>query len=722
MSRAKNKSSFNFKWREVIWHRPFKLDQVTNMLTHLAATINRGAVVWEIRATEGSIRYLLGVDERYIYRVSDEIKVHGDVELRDIEPNIRAEIKSARKLRTTKPTLSLRKDIAESTIRAGLAALAETKSGEESVIQIILGKSYAPHLLPKNPVNPNATWLDYVLGHSIQASSEMRKSMKEKADQYTFDCVIRIGVTDNAASYRISNILSAIRTLETAGIRIYSDKEKPENLNSTHLPWSFPMRLSCTELTSFFMLPAGVEELPGTLGLHPRMTYPPDWYYLPKNAARQRIFANSMNGINSKPLSISPESSLEHTILIGPTGSGKSTAMLNLILSDIYAGRSVLVLDPKADLITSILERIPESRADDVIVIDPSDANPVGFNPLSLPGDPNLIADAVLAVFHEIFSENWGIRTQDVLGSALMTLCATPNSSLLWLPSLLNDADFRAEVIRGVNDPIALRPFWEQFNNLNPRDREQWIAPVLNKLRQFLLRPGLRGVLGQANPKFQLTDLFYKRRIVLVPLNKGVIGADSAKLLGSLIVGLTWTLALSRANIPPERRHLVSLYIDELQDYLALPTDLADALAQARGLGVGITMAHQYRGQITGNVLPGIDANARNKIVFGLSSNDAYAYSQMAPDLKAEDFMSLPRYEIYTNFMFQGKQTGWVRGKTLAAPPVLHTAAEIKAMSQVKYGKSRDEVDNEFLNILPNSPDENPPDQGNISIGRRVIE
>lgn len=105
-------------------------------------------------------------------------------------------------------------------------------------------------------------------------------------------------------------------------------------------------------------------------------------------------------------------------------------------------------------------------------------------------------------------------------------------------------------------------------------ERRTEIAPVLNKIRQFLYRPGLRNILGQSNPKFQLTDLFYKRKIILVPLNKGTIGAESARLLGSLIVGLTWTLALSRANIPAYKRHIISLYIDELQDYLTLPTDL----------------------------------------------------------------------------------------------------------------------------------------------------
>ena len=165
-------------------------------------------------------------------------------------------------------------------------------------------------------------------------------------------------------------------------------------------------------------------------------------------------------------------------------------------------------------------------------------------------------------------------------------------------------------------------------------------------------------MLGQSEPRFHLTDLFYHRRVVLVPLNKGSIGSESAKLLGSLIVGLTWTLALSRAKLPPERRHIVSLYIDELQDYLRLPTDLSDALAQARGLGVGITMAHQYRAQLSPELRAGIDANARNKIVFGLNSSDAKEMASMAPELTALDFMNLPRYEVYTNFMSDGKATG----------------------------------------------------------------
>lgn len=708
-------------WKEVIWHRPFKLEQVIDMLNHLAAQKNRGAIIWETRASNGKITHLIGTQSRFWNRIAETIKVHGDIEFYSFKKEHRAIITAARKLKISRSNLSLRTDITESTIRAGLAALAATAPNEEAVLQIILGKAFSPNVLPKNISDPTMTWLDAALGHASQASAETRKSMKEKVEQYNFESVIRIGVTNKAASSRIGNIACAFRVLESAGVKITEEKEKAENLNLAHIPWQFPLRLSIKELASFLLLPFGIEELPGTLGLHPRMVHPPEWYENPRHISQDRTFAESLNPSNVQKLSISPEAALEHTIILGPTGSGKSTAMLNLILADINAGRSVLVLDPKADLVTNILERIPVSRADDVVVINPADDHPVGFNPLSLPGDSTLIADAILAVFKEIFSDNWGIRTQDVLSAALMTLCATKDATLLWLPALLMDENFREKITRDIKDKIALKPFWDTFSNLRPAEREQWVAPVLNKVRQFLFRPGLRGILGQSDPKFQLTDLFYQRKIVLVPLNKGVIGAESAKLLGSLIIGLSWTLALSRANIPPEKRHLVSLYIDELQDYLSLPTDLSDALAQARGLGVGITMAHQYRAQLPREIQAGIDANARNKIVFGLNASDARDIAAMAPDLTMLDFMSLPRYHVYSNFMYYGRPTGWIQGKTCPPIRMLHTAADISARSQIRYGRPRDEVESDFIKLME-SNEETPDDgTGESVIGRRRI-
>ncbi len=219
-------------------------------------------------------------------------------------------------------------------------------------------------------------------------------------------------------------------------------------------------------------------------------------------------------------------------------------------------------------------------------------------------------------------------------------------------------------------------------------------------MRQFLMRSGLRNVLGQSDPKFSLDELFTKPKIVLVSLNKGTIGPESAKLLGSLIIGITWTLALNRARESATRRRLVSIYIDELQDYLALPTDLSDALAQARGLGVGLTLAHQYRDQLPPDIRAGVDTNARNKICFGLNAGDAKAMAAMAPGLEAEDFMTLPRYQVYASFQQDGRNTGWVHGQTLPPPPATRSPLELRVECMGRYGKPTEEVEADYLNLL----------------------
>lgn len=708
-------------WRKVIWARPYKLEAVQEMLSHLAALSPRGAVVWEVRSHNGQISYLLGADRNYISGIEEAIRAHGDVQFHEVAENKRTVVEVARQLRISHPILSLRTDITEAVIRAGLAALAEDKSGTEMVVQIVLGRGYAPSPVATNLADPNATWLQILLGDVQKASAESRKTVKEKSEQFSFQATIRIGVAGVNAHRRIHSIISAFKVLESAGVRIHEETIKPIDINDTHVPWHFPLQLSVKELTNFLLLPAGEEELPGTPGLHPKLTLPPVWYKSPINKHIERSFAVSMDAINPKKLSISPRDSLEHCHLIGPTGSGKSTAMLHLILADITAGRSVLVLDPKADLVNDVLMRIPEERIEDVVIIDPSDPCPCGFNPLAFKGygSPSLIADAILSVLKEIFSDSWGIYTQDVLTAALLTLVEVENSTLLWLLPLLTDESFRRKITSKVKDRMALRPFWEQFENLKDTEKRQQISPVLNKLRQLTLRPGLRNVLGQAKPKFSLTDLFYKRKVVLIPLNKGLIGGEAARLLGSLIVGLTWTLALSRANIPAERRHIVEIYIDELQDYLSLPTDLSDALAQARGLGVGLTLAHQYRDQLPMSIRSGIDANARNKIVFGLNSKDAKDMAAMAPELVPEDFMTLPRYQIYTSSQQGGRNTGWIQGKTLPPPPALRDAAELKARSQATYGISAEQVEEDYLNIFTNNTNASGENPDDTPIGRK---
>ena len=707
-------------WQAFDWQRPFPVEAVWEMLSHLATTKRRSPIVWEARGSNGKVRYLIGAYSGHSKIIADAMGAHGEIRLHTLPNVTRRRAIASRIVKVSHPVLSLNVSVTMSAIRAALAAMAAAAEEEETVVQVILGRSFPPASVPQEFPNPEAKWYNAVLGNIRPATAEHRKSAKEKAEQYQFHAVIRVGASGRRAIHHINAILSALQTLEAAGVHIRAEAEPADRLNNVHLPKHILLRLSVKELGSFLLLPAGEEPLPGTPELHPRELPPPKWYYHPVGRAGSRSFGVSLDPVNPQELVISPGDSRLHTCLLGPSGSGKSTAMEKLILADIRAGRSVLVIDPKADLVNSILARVPEERVDDVVVIDPSDSCPVGFNPLAFPGyeNPSLIADAVLSVLKELWADNWGVRIQDVLSAALLTLVEVDGASLLWLPAFLTDEQFRQRITKNIKDKVALKPFWDNFDALNVFSRQQQIEPVLNKLRQFTLRPGIRNVLGQAKPKFSLADLFYQRKIVLVPLNKGIIGGECARLLGSLIVGLTWTLALSRAKLPPEKRHMVAVYIDELQDYLSLPTDLSDALAQARGLGLSLTLAHQYRDQLPANIRAGIDANALNKIVFGLNATDAKAMAAMAPELTAEDFMKLPRFEVYASLQAGGRATGWIRGKTLPQEQAIRMPAELKALSQKRFGKPAAEVEQEYLRVISGAAAA-PPEAPDAPIGRR---
>lgn len=701
-------------WVEVRWPRPFEPDAAWALLTHLATIERTSQIVFEARAKHGHVHFLIGAEPVLLERVKKLI--YSELSAIGFSNKVkRSHMMAVRSLRLTHPQLALNADRQTAIARSVLAALAQTKHGDdEAVLQVVLGQSFTPSLLPSKLSDPAASWLDVLRGSVAVASAQSKALMRDKVAHHGFAVTVRIGAVTNASAntrhtlpkavHRVRDIFSALRVAESAGVRLRATSDKPSNLNLAKCPWFYPMRLSVRELLSVLAWPLGEDEFVGVAALHPRILLPPEWY-----RSESRCFGLASGfAANRLCLGISTRDSLEHTVILGPTGSGKSTAMLNLILADIRAGRSVLVIDPKADLVHDVLSRIPESRMNDVVVLDPTDACPVGFNPLAdRSRNPSLVADSVLAVFRDVFADSWGIRTQDILTSALLTLTKTKGASLIWLPALLSDATFRQRVVSRIaaDDPLGLGAFWAGFEQLSVGERSQHIAPVMNKVRQFLLRPQLRHVLGQAEPKFSLNDLFSSRsthKIVLVPLNKGVIGSEAARLLGSLIVGQLWTLALGRASCPPEQRHIVSVFIDEVQDYLHLPTDLADALSQARGLGVGLTLAHQYRAQLPSDLRAGIDANARNKVIFGLNTADAKDMAAMAENerLTAMDFNLLPRFGVYANVQQGGKATGWVSGSTLPAPAATTSAVEVKALSQARYGQATEIVEQEFSELL----------------------
>jgi hypothetical protein len=259
--------------------------------------------------------------------------------------------------------------------------------------------------------------------------------------------------------------------------------------------------------------------------------------------------------------------------------------------------------------------------------------------------------------------------------------------TLLHLPQLFADHRFRRSVIGHVADDEGLSSFWAAWEAQSPQAQAAALAAPSNKWRQYLMRPSVRRILGQPRPTLRLRDVFRERKIVLAPLNDALIGPITAQLLGGLIVAETWAATLERASEHEPTKRPASAWVDEVQNYLHLPTSLDDALAASRSMGVSWAMAHQFRSQLPPAMLAAADSNASNKIVFRPKDpKDAAAYARMAPELEPVDFMTLPPFEAYATLVADGAQQPWCSLRTLPPPAPTGLADRIRAASREQYG------------------------------------
>ena len=699
--------------RPLVWHQlrfalPLAQDAAVGLVERILADGSLGRVVLELRAAGGQATWAVGssAGERLVSVVRELVpgcRVSRGFSRRAVD---QAVVVSARPVGVGLATERL-----SAVVRAVLAALAVTAKDEELVVQLQLGRRFSPQVLGR--VEPQG-WLELLgLVPVPSLSGERGRRMRAQVGRHRAAVCLRLGV--RAASplrqrVLLQGLLGALRLVEGPGVRLRARTEHPAKLDAVRRPWRAGLELGAGEIVAMVGWPVGEGALPATPSAHPRVLP------LPQARETQRAFATGVADQAGERLGISIGDALYHTVLLGPTGAGKSTALAHLALADIHAGRGVLLIDPKTDLVADILARIPEQRRDDVVVIDPTSSRPVGINPLAraqmtrsapsssgggVPGggaSPELVADTVLATFKGVFAESWGVRVEQVLSAALVTLARTPGTTLVDLPLVLTNTAYRQRLITTAGaDPLGTGQFWAAYEALSEAQRQQWVGPVLTRLQPFLIRPHLRATLGQAAPSFDLGEVFTRRRIVLVSLNKGVLGAESARLLGSLLVGQLWPLILARAAVEPSRRHVVSVFIDEVQDYLSLPGSLADALAQARSLGAAFHLAHQYRGQLPAALKAGIDSNARNKIIFSLSAADAAELARQAIGLEAADFQLLPRFGVYARTMHHGRENPWCHATTLPPTPPTQDALALRASSQARYGQDAAQIEAALL-------------------------
>ncbi|MBB6553316.1 type IV secretory system conjugative DNA transfer family protein [Nonomuraea rubra] len=449
--------------------------------------------------------------------------------------------------------------------------------------------------------------------------------------------------------------------------------------------------LSVAELAALAHLPWDIDA-PGITRAGARPIAPSPAVPRTTAGGTARVLGDADSG-PPRPVALPVADARHHTHVLGGTGVGKSTLLANLVLTDAAAGRGALVIDPKGDLITDILHRLPQRAIGRTVVFDPQDpAPPPSINILAGP-DPAFAVDSVVTIFHRCFSTAWGPRVDDLLRSTCLTLTSVlgRKATLAEVPRLLTDAAFRAQIVTRLEDSL-LGGFWDSYEALTPAGQATVIGPVMNKLRAVLLRPFVRQALASPETTVPIGRLLDQGGLVLARLPKGVLGDDAARLFGSILLAHTWQATTRRTQLAEADRPDASLVIDECHNFLNLPGHINDVLAEARGYRLSLVLAHQHLDQLPGDLREALSADARNKIYFNASPKDANELKHhTAPLISPHDLTHLGAYQTAARLIVDGQQISAFTLRTRPLPGLIEgRAEEIRQASREQYTQPDD--------------------------------
>jgi len=611
------------------------------------------------------------------------------------------DVTAAAEFRLTDHRRALRVDAAS--MSAKLLASLQPLSSETVVVQWLL--------TPHGPVAPVKVAARSKVGPpwgpprgSVQ-DSEVASAMRTKYDHPLLLAVARIGVASE-------DITHARRLLRHVEIAWHESRAPGVHLQRRLVPAAliakriaqrrrplidWPATFNSKELSGLIGWPVNAIAMPGLrLGGSRMVAASP---LIPRFGT---VVGDATYPGDTRPLALDIEARLRHVHVLGPTGTGKSTLLVNMAVQDLKAGLGLVLLDPKGDLIQPLLERMPPERRSDVVILDPSDSEyPVGLNPLqSVDRDhAEVVVENLVGLFKSLYRHSWGPRLEDTLRASLLTLVNVPGTTLAEVPLLLTDPSYRRRLVGQLDDPVGLESYWGWYESLSDAERQQAIGPVLNKIRAFTMRPRVRSIIGQSSPKLNLRDVLASRKVLLVSLATGLLGDEAASLLGALVVAELWNATLARASQPAAGRVPVMAYLDEWQHFLHLPTPMASVLAEARGLGLGMILAHQHLDQLPQESRQAVLANARSRVVFQLPSGDARLIArELSGVMTADDLQGLGAYEVAMQLFAGGMTQPVATGRTRPMGEITSSAAAIRLASRDQYGVERSVVEQQIRN------------------------
>ena len=397
---------------------------------------------------------------------------------------------------------------------------------------------------------------------------------------------------------------------------------------------------------------------------------------------------------------IKDEDRRRHMYVIGKSGTGKSTMLGNMIINDLKHGKGLAVIDPHGDLVETVLDFIPSDRINDVVYLNPAD--PEFTVRLNLLEDKSaqfkeLIASGIIAIFKKLYGHSWGPRLEYILRNTLLTLVEKDQATLEDIMKLLTNKKYLDRTVETLRDPV-LKNFWtKEWGPMQDRQKTEAIAPILNKIGQFVTSPLIRNVINSPTSSFSIEDVMNDGKILLCNLSQGKLGEDNAAMLGAMLITKIQLAAMSRVYIDEDKRRDFVLYVDEFQNFAT--TSFIKILSEARKYRLSLILANQYVEQIEEEVRAAIFGNCGTLITFLVGAGDAALLSQeFGQQYTPEDLVSIGKHQTVLKLLVDNNQSlpfpAWTLPPASASnenrEKVIKVSNERYAKKKISYNKPED--------------------------------
>jgi hypothetical protein len=421
---------------------------------------------------------------------------------------------------------------------------------------------------------------------------------------------------------------------------------------------------------------------------------------------------NFYRGIK-KEIRLSSEDRRRHMYMVGQTGTGKTTALENLMVQDMLAGNGFAFIDPHGDAAEKLISMVPKERAEDVIYFNPADTeHPLGLNlfEFSSPEQKDFLIQETINMLYKLYDpQHTGIigpRFEHWFRNAALTLMADPGgASFIEIPKVFTDTDYLKNKFKHLNDPTVIDFWTKEMGQTSDYHKSEMLGWFVSKFGAFQSNEMMRNIIGQTQSSFDLRDIMDKKKILIVNLSKGLTGELNSKLLGMMFVIKIQAAAMSRSNIPEEQRNDFCLYVDEFQNF---STDsFASILSEARKYRLNLIVANQFIGQLSDEIREAVFGNIGTMMSYRSGPEDAeLLVKQFEPIFDVRDLINLPNYNAVMKLLIGGLPSQPF--SLTALPPLGQAHAEmglaIKQLSAAKFGTTRAMVEADIFARLQNQP------------------